>query len=282
MQSIGYEYSSGIPLRIKDPGKLKTLNDVDMALLKCETDLHTHDCIPWERNTKHVNSHHKTHKPADLENTGAVSHMRGTSESSLDREDELLSLHTGQKRKQLYEEVDYETDFEDNLTYHAAGEDSLSVMVGEVSMPNGTRIKAWIVADTGSMTQLINKRYAREQGFKAIELPPSQRFSISSPGDGQDYITHGINLEVKIIMRRYLKVVENYCDDIFETELSAPEEKTIQMSFGVCENLPVPILWGGKQMRKYVQNQRTFSLRFGQHDRWQMPSISWLVACAEI
>ena len=69
-------------------------------------------------------------------------------------------------------------------------------------------------------------------------------------GGGEDSITHVVTMDVQVVMRRYLKVVENYEDQVFETELSEPETKTIRMSFGVCEQLPVPILWGGKQMRK--------------------------------
>jgi hypothetical protein len=136
------------------------------------------------------------------------------------------------------------------------------------------------------MAQLINKQYAGEQGFKAIALPADKRFSISSPGGGEDFITHVVTMEVQVLMRRYLKVVENYEDQVFETELSEPETKTIKMSFGVCEQLPVPILWGGKQMRKYGlldhHQDKTLSIKFGPHDRWQMPSISWMVACAEM
>ena len=32
--------------------------------------------------------------------------------------------------------------------------------------------------------------------------------------------------------------------------VSAPEEKAIPMAFGLVDSLPVPILWGGGQMRR--------------------------------
>ena len=39
-------------------------------------------------------------------------------------------------------------------------------------------------------------------------------------------------------------------------------------------------------MRKYDlldhHNQRAISMKLGPNERWQMPSISWLVACAEM
>ena len=57
------------------------------------------------------------------------------------------------------------------------------------------------------------------------------------------------------------------------------------MKFGVCENLPVPVLWGGKQMRKYglldYHSHKTISLCVDGR-RVLMPSTSWMVATMEM
>ena len=274
--SMGIEEASGIPKRSKDPGKIRLLNDIEMALKQSkEVDPHSHEKEPVGRTNKHIKSRHKVRNDTELSDF--------ESEIEYDRR---LSMNTTSTTAGSHEELDHETDFEDNLTFSSTGEDSLSVIVGNVQMPAGQTVKVWIVSDSGSMTQLIQKQYAGEQGFKAVALAPHQRFSISSPGGGEDHITHVVTLEVRLQMRKYLKVVEDYEKQVFETELSEPVETIVRMSFGVCENLPVPILWGGKQMRKYElldhQSERIISMKFGPLERWQMPSISWLVACAEM
>ena len=57
------------------------------------------------------------------------------------------------------------------------------------------------------------------------------------------------------------------------------------MQFGLCENLPVPILWGGSQMRGYdlldYHANKVMTLKIdGQ--RVATKSTSWLVAAAEM
>ena len=278
--SIGFEYNSGVPRRSKDPGRISFLNDIELAIGEIENkDPHAHERAPMDRTRKHLKSRHRqVAEPKIVEDMD-------TKDGFL-ADKSRLSFHAGQDQDSQHEELDYESDFEDNLTFHSAGEDSLSVLMGEVLLNPHKLITVFIVSDTGSMVQLINKQYASEQGFKAVALPPNQCFSISSPGGGADDITHVVTMEVRLVMRKYLRVVEDYEQQIFETELSEPEEKVVRMSFGVCENLPVPILWGGRQMRKYDlidhHEQRVVSMRFGPLDRWQMPSISWMVACAEM
>jgi hypothetical protein len=59
------------------------------------------------------------------------------------------------------------------------------------------------------------------------------------------------------------------------------EEQIVKMKFGLCEQLPVPVLWGGKQMRGYdlldYHSSKTLSLRLGG-TRYITPSTSWLGA----
>ena len=58
------------------------------------------------------------------------------------------------------------------------------------------------------------------------------------------------------------------------------------MTFGLVESLPVPILWGGGQMRKRDliddHGRKTLSLLLDNNERWQMKSLSWLVTCAQM
>ena len=234
LQSIGYNYVSGVPKRIKDPGINNFLNDIELALQSIKVNdaynNYSHESSPSGRTRKHTKSRHR------LSATNNNLMINDNTNNVYDDQDSeaLFALNNTAHSLGLHEELDHENDLEDNLSFSSIGEDSLSVIVGAVSMPNNKSVKVWIVSDTGSMVQLINKKYAGEQGFKAVALPPSQRFSISSPGGGADDITHVITLEVRVMMRRYLKVVENYEEQFFETELSDPEEKTVRMSFGVC------------------------------------------------
>ena len=57
------------------------------------------------------------------------------------------------------------------------------------------------------------------------------------------------------------------------------------MTFGVSDNLPVPLLWGGGQMRRRDlidhHKRKTLSLLVDS-ERWEMPSMSWLVASSQM
>ena len=61
----------------------------------------------------------------------------------------------------------------------------------------------------------------------------------------------------------------------------------IQMSFGVVDELPVPILWGGKQMREQechdLHERKTLTMTpEGKESRYATTTTSWLRACQEI
>jgi hypothetical protein len=57
------------------------------------------------------------------------------------------------------------------------------------------------------------------------------------------------------------------------------------MKFGVCESLPVPVLWGGKQMRKYglldYHAVKTVAMTV-EEKRIILPSTSWMAAAMEM
>ena len=74
--------------------------------------------------------------------------------------------------KEEFEGDEEATDFEDNLTYH---EDSLSVMKGVTSTPLGENIPIWIVTDSGSMTQLIQRDYVRRLKIPTRALPVGEK-----------------------------------------------------------------------------------------------------------
>jgi exodeoxyribonuclease III len=165
-----------------------------------------------------------------------------------------------------------ETEWEENLTFH---EDSLSVFRG---MVNG--VPVWVTTDTGSMTQLIQSSYATRLKFERRPISKEKRFHINSPGGGRDEIDEYVILPVEIRLKRELKPEEGY-DDCQSVE----EVRTIKMKFGLCEHLPVPILWGGNQMRKLDlldhHNSRVLSLRkWG--DRFITKSTSWMAATLEM
>ena len=172
-------------------------------------------------------------------------------------------------------------DYEENLTFH---EDSLSVMRGKIVTVEATGIPIWITTDSGSMTQLIQKKYARRLKIKRRPLPTSRWFSIKGPGGGEDMVTEYVVIKVSIKMKRYNREKCGY-DDLTSPEVT----KEIKLTFGVCEDLPVPILWGGKQMRRYglvdYHDQKLLSLRpegvVGSPE-YAVESTSWLIAAADI
>jgi exodeoxyribonuclease III len=168
-------------------------------------------------------------------------------------------------------------DLEDNLTYH---EDSLSILRGETSTPLGENIPIWVTTDTGSMTQLIQSSFAKKLKLKRRAIPEGKTFHINSPGGGRDEIEEYVILPLRVKFKRESKPEEGY--DKCENPV---EELCIKMKFGIGESLPVPILWGGKQMRKYdlldYHSSKTLSLKV-KGQRYITQSTSWLAATVEM
>jgi hypothetical protein len=169
-------------------------------------------------------------------------------------------------------------DYEDNLTYH---EDSLSVLRGTATTPLGKEVPVWVTTDSGSMTQLISAKYADKMKFEVKDLPASEWFNISSPGGGQDAINQCVQIALRVKMKR-----EDTPDARYDDNRAEEVEKTVLMKFGLCENLPVPILWGGKEMREFglldYHCNKVLSLKLGDGLRYVTQSTSWLVAAAEM
>jgi hypothetical protein len=168
-------------------------------------------------------------------------------------------------------------DFEDNLTYH---EDTLSVMKGTVSTSLGVETPIWITTDSGSMTQLIQGDYARSLKLPRKKLNGRACFNISSPGGGQEFINEYVQFNLKIKAKKEGEAGQLYGDnDAVEEDIEVP------MKFGVCDSLPVPILWGGKQMRRYdlldYHRNKVLSLNISG-GRYMTGSTSWLVAATEM
>ena len=170
-----------------------------------------------------------------------------------------------------------EGDYVDNLTFH---EDSLSILRGSTDTPLGSDIPIWVTTDSGSMTQLIQSTYANRLKMKRHAIPSDRSFNINSPGGGMDEIEEYVIIPLRITCKQEVKSDEGYmdCD-------SGEEVITIKMKFGVCENLPVPVLWGGKQMRKYglldYHSNKTISLKVDGR-RVITPSTSWMAATMEM
>ena len=177
------------------------------------------------------------------------------------------------------EESDGEWDFDENVTYT---EDSLSILRGEVDTPLGTNLPVWVVTDTGNMTRLIEDKYASSMKFERRPLPSKSQFSIHSPGGGSDHITEMVVLNVRVKAQKVTSI------DILNHATTEDQEveRTIRMSFGVCSSLPVPILWGGGQARKYdlldLHNQKSLAFTLGEGERYLTKSTSWLVAAAQM
>lgn len=173
---------------------------------------------------------------------------------------------------------DGECDFEDNTAF---SEDSLSVLRGLVDSPLGNNLPVWVVTDTGNMTRLIEADYAAAMKFERRPLPERAQFSIHGPGGGADRITEAVVLDVRVKMAR---VFSGNPED--HRDMGEEEERVIRMSFGVCASLPVPILWGGSEMRKYnlldLHKQKKLSLTLPDGFRYLTRSSSWLVASAEM
>ena len=170
-----------------------------------------------------------------------------------------------------------EGDFEENLTFH---EDSLSILKGTTMTDLEGEVPIWVTTDSGSMTQLIQSTYARRLKMKRHPIPVGESFNINSPGGGMDEIEEYVIIPLKITCKQETKPEQGYVDCE-----SVEEVITINMKFGVCENLPVPVLWGGKQMRKYglldYHSHKTISLCVDGR-RVILPSTSWMVATMEM
>lgn len=168
-------------------------------------------------------------------------------------------------------------DFEDNLTFH---EDTLSVMKGVVSTPLGNDTPIWVTTDSGSMTQLIQADYAKALKLPMKEMGAKSCFNIASPGGGGEFIHNYV-----VLMLRFRAKKEGSEGQAYEDNQAPEEEVTIRMKFGVCESLPVPILWGGKEMRGYdlldYHRNKVLSLKI-ENRRVVTVSSSWLVASTQM
>ena len=127
-------------------------------------------------------------------------------------------------------------DFDENLTYH---EDSLSVFRGCVSTPLGEDVPVYTTTDSGSMTQLMQRQFAVRLKLKRRKIPEGRTFHINSPGGGSDEVSEYVILHVKILCKK-----ETIAEQGFEECESEAQERVIKMKFGLCEQLPVPVLWG--------------------------------------
>ena len=221
------------------------------------------------RSNKHIKTRHKiTVQENDYDNEINLRHV-----SERGKDGEVEHQHIDGSERQ--------SDFLNNTTY--AKEDSLSIFKGTVKGVSGD---VWVVTDSGSMTQLMQRDYAKKMKFKIDDLPRDKYFNIVGPGGGRNKVTQRVTITVNVMMERCLSLVENYVTGERDLKVSAPEEKQITMTFGLVDSLPVPILWGGGQMRKRDllddHGRKTLSLLLDNNERWQMPSLSWLVSCAQM
>ena len=191
----------------------------------------------------------------------------------------------GMSEEDEAEALESDHNFDDNLTYH---EDSLSVMKGSISTPLGDDIPVWITTDSGSMTQLIQGDVVRRLKIKPKPLSKGQGFSIKGPGGGHDIVDHYVALDVRMKMKP-MAALDMDNQPLYSENQGEEEVKTVKLTFGVCESLPVPILWGGSQMRRHgmldYYNRRLISMRLdrsGKGIRYVTESTSWLVAAAQM
>ena len=177
------------------------------------------------------------------------------------------------------DETDEESvDLVDNLTY---SEDSLSVLRGRITTPLGKDLECWIVSDTGAMTQLMHRDYARKMKLPVTQMPESQQFTISGPGGGSDRVTSRVVMDVTFDAGELEGKEEEY---VHENGI-LPGQITIPMSFGLVEELPVPILWGGNQMRKYHAHDlhERKIMTFKKNEKtYVVETKSWLASCVQM
>lgn len=177
-------------------------------------------------------------------------------------------------------------DFDDNLTYH---EDSLSVMKGHVTTDLGENVPIWITTDSGSMTQLIQGECARKLKLKPKPLSDRQVFSIRGPGGGEDVVDKYVQLKVRLLMKPQGKISARGDMKKYEDNEGEEVEQEVSLHFGVCESLPVPLLWGGEEMRNFdlvdYHSKKILSMKLGDNaegPKYVTKSMSWLVAAAEM
>jgi exodeoxyribonuclease III len=199
--------------------------------------------------------------------------MRGEPVRTNPREEELEDVDEDDGEEWEIGNEGDTVDYEDNLPFY---EDSLSILQGEINTEWGTNLPMYVTTDTGSMTQLMQTDFALKLKLQRRELPSTRCFNINSPGGGGEEITEYVVVPMRIKAKREMQPREGY-----EECLSEEEEIVIRMRFGLCDNLPVPILWGGKQMRKYEledhHSTKTLSMTV-RGCRYLAPSISWLAA----
>ena len=156
-------------------------------------------------------------------------------------------------------------DYEDNLTYH---EDSLSVFTGKIKS-KGEVIPVWITTDSGSMTQLIQEDYVKKLKLNKSPLATHHWFNINGPGGGKDMVTEYVLLPVTI------RVKKGQPPRNHDENKNEEVEKEIILKFGVCSQLPVPILWGGAQMRKFqvvdYHQHKILSMRLSDGEEYHLP-----------
>ena len=181
----------------------------------------------------------------------------------------------------VYEEVNQDSpvvDMEDNLTYH---EDTLSIFKCTVDTPLGNDLQLWVTTDSGSMCCLMHSAMAKKLKLTAIPLSKGRRYQISGPGGGAEEVTHEVQLRVAVNMRH----APTNDTEIPIDEMGQNQIKYLDLSFGLIDALPVPILWGGKHMRAYdlldLHRRKLLSFKL-DNERWMTPSISWLQASAEM
>ena len=166
----------------------------------------------------------------------------------------------------------------DNLTYR---EDSLSVIRGRVSTRLGRDLPLWILTDSGAMTQLIQREYAQKMKFKIENIPTSQQFNIRGPGGGKGQVTQQVS-----IMVSFDATPISGDDQAGNDEIEDTQQIGIKMTFGIVDELPVPILWGGKQMRLLechdLHERKLLTFKWREDQRYSMPTTSWLAACQQI
>jgi hypothetical protein len=190
-----------------------------------------------------------------------------------------LVLSDGDEKDEESDEWSDQEDheLEDNLTYY---EDSLSVLRGTAMTPLGEEVRIWVTTDTGSMTSLMQAQYAKRLKLKRRQIPKGKTFYINGPGGGRDEIEEYVVLKLRVTCKEELIAEQGY-DDCASEEVV----HTVKMKFGLCESLPVPVLWGGKQMRDAglldYHQQKTLSVRLNGR-RYCTPSCSWLVATMEM
>ena len=172
-----------------------------------------------------------------------------------------------------------EVEVVDNITYH---EDSLSVMRGTVDTPLGEALAIHIVSDTGAMTQLMEKKYAKAMKFEESPMPRGKSFNIRGPGGGKERVNRRVTIQVTLKMGE-IKGDENLVDG---QALEMEESVTIPMSFGLVDSLPVPVLWGGGQMRRLhahdLHEKKLITMRLEEDRRMAVRTRSWLASCAEM